>query len=108
MIDVEPPVVEKTPEEESDLIKPENTERQEETPAKAAVIEQPSLDEMSATREEEEVTAPETEEPVESDTPEQNDDNEFVVVSQDDAPIELAEEYHPTEVFRKIVVLRLD
>jgi hypothetical protein len=86
---------------EFEPIELENTKENQETEA----VEQPAQHEVAGPKEEEEVVAPEMHKCVDT---EPNNDEEFVVVSQEDAPIELAEEYPPIQVFPTIIVLTLD
>ena len=89
---------------ESEPIELENTKEHQE----AEAVEQPAQYEVAGPNEEEEAVAPETRKCVDIEPPEQNNDEEFVVVSQEDAPIELAEEYPPIQVCPTIIVLTLD
>ena len=106
VIDVEPPAVDEN-KEESEPIKAENTEEHQEMLQKTDAVEQPAQYEAPGP-EKEEVISPETGEHIDTEPPEQNNDEEFVVVSPEDAPIELAEEYPPIHVFPTIIMLILD
>jgi hypothetical protein len=70
---------------------------------------EPPAGEGNSSAKDEETQAPQTSENQEFESTAQKDDNdEFVVVSPDEAPIELAEEYPPNKVRSPSIVLTED